>query len=162
VAPEHKPELAGANALQTVYPNRSPASVYAAAVRTAAELSLGITNQDDATMTLTFRAAGPTSSWPGQEMTAAVHPQGDAARVVVAGTSATGYRLVISDWHLSKALGLLFLDRLTSVLSATPEGEPAAPSAPSRVDQLKSLADLRDRGLLTEDEFATAKSQLLG
>ena len=165
MAPEHMPEVprepAGGNALEAVFPDRSPATVYGAVVRTATELGFAVTSRDDATMALSFRAGGPTMSWPGQQMTVAVRPRGDAAQVVVAATSMTGYRLLMADWHQAKALGLLFLDRLTSVLSTTPEAEPGVSSGPSRVDQLKSLADLRDRGLLTDDEFAAAKKQLL-
>jgi len=43
--------------------------------------------------------------------------------------------------------------------------EPAAPAAPSQSDvisQLKQLGELRDAGVLTEDEFAAQKAKLLG
>ena len=41
---------------------------------------------------------------------------------------------------------------------------PAAVAAPPAVDfeQLKKLGEMRDAGILTEEEFATAKSRLLG
>jgi Short C-terminal domain len=39
---------------------------------------------------------------------------------------------------------------------------PAAPAAgPSLVDQLKDLAQLKDQGVLTEQEFAAQKARLL-
>ncbi|MFE5891084.1 SHOCT domain-containing protein [Streptomyces sp. NPDC002285] len=47
---------------------------------------------------------------------------------------------------------------------------PAAPAAPpstademtSKIDQLKQLGDLKDQGVLTEEEFAAQKRQVLG
>ena len=39
---------------------------------------------------------------------------------------------------------------------------PAAPAAgPSMIEQLKELGELRDSGVLTEDEFAAQKAKLL-
>jgi hypothetical protein len=52
------------------------------------------------------------------------------------------------------------------VYAAPPPQEYApAPAAPSQADvlnQLKQLGDLRDAGVLTEDEFAAQKAKLLG
>ena len=48
---------------------------------------------------------------------------------------------------------------------ATPAPAPApapAPSAPDMATQLTQLAQLRDQGILTEDEFAAKKAQILG
>jgi hypothetical protein len=42
---------------------------------------------------------------------------------------------------------------------------PAAPAAPAQADvlgQLKELGELRDSGVLTEEEFAAQKAKLLG
>lgn len=40
---------------------------------------------------------------------------------------------------------------------------PAAPAAaaPSMIDQLKELGELKDQGILTEEEFAAQKAKLL-
>jgi hypothetical protein len=45
-----------------------------------------------------------------------------------------------------------------------PEPAPAPAAAPTTdvVSQLKSLAELRDQGILTEQEFAAQKSKILG
>jgi hypothetical protein len=45
-----------------------------------------------------------------------------------------------------------------------PVDEPAAPEAPESTDieQLKQFAALRDQGILTEEEFAAKKAQILG
>ena len=94
-------------------------------------------------------------------MTAAIHPQGDAAQVVVGGERLAAYRLQMADWHQAKAIGLAFLDRMTGVLPSVPESDPNASRGSSTADQLRSLADLHARGFLTEDEFATAKKKLI-
>jgi hypothetical protein len=39
---------------------------------------------------------------------------------------------------------------------------PAAPQTSSMIDQLNQLADLHQRGVLTDDEFAAAKAKLFG
>jgi hypothetical protein len=37
----------------------------------------------------------------------------------------------------------------------------AAPAGPSMIDQLKELGELKNQGILTEDEFAAQKAKLL-
>ena len=39
---------------------------------------------------------------------------------------------------------------------------PAAPQTSPMIDQLNQLADLHQRGVLTDDEFAAAKAKLFG
>jgi Short C-terminal domain len=39
---------------------------------------------------------------------------------------------------------------------------PAAPQTSPMIDQLNQLADLHQRGVLTDDEFASAKAKLFG
>lgn len=43
-----------------------------------------------------------------------------------------------------------------------PAAAPAAPPAASMTDELARLADMKAQGLLTDEEFAAAKAQLLG
>lgn len=45
--------------------------------------------------------------------------------------------------------------------AAAPAPTPA-PSTDDSVEQLKKLAELRDQGILTEDEFTAKKKQILG
>jgi Short C-terminal domain len=154
------PELAGGNALKTVYRECSTARLYAAAVHTVMELGCAITGRDDAAMRISFRT-NPVRPWPGIELTAAIHPQNDGAQIVIGGRHVTGYRLGMADWHQANALGLMFLDRLKSDLPGIPEPAMSATADPTRLDQLKSLAALRDRGVLTEDEFEAEKKRVL-
>jgi hypothetical protein len=39
---------------------------------------------------------------------------------------------------------------------------PAAEAAPDPIEQLKQLAELKDQGILTEQEFAEQKAKILG
>jgi hypothetical protein len=43
-----------------------------------------------------------------------------------------------------------------------PQQPPATPQTSSMIDQLNQLADLHQRGVLTDDEFASAKAKLFG
>ena len=45
---------------------------------------------------------------------------------------------------------------------APPPQPPAAPQSSPMVDQLNQLADLHQRGVLTDDEFAAAKAKVFG
>ncbi len=44
---------------------------------------------------------------------------------------------------------------------APPPAAPAAASEPSTFDQLKQLGELKDQGVLTDEEFAAQKAKLL-
>jgi hypothetical protein len=45
---------------------------------------------------------------------------------------------------------------------APPPAAPAAPAAESTIDQLKELGELKNQGIITEEEFAAQKAKLLG
>ena len=58
------------------------------------------------------------------------------------------------------------LAQLEAQQAQPPEQQTAAPAAGSSMDQkieeLKQLAELKDQGILTEDEFAAQKAKILG
>ena len=45
---------------------------------------------------------------------------------------------------------------------AAPEPAPAGGMGPDQLAELKQLADLKDQGILTEEEFAAQKAKILG
>ena len=45
---------------------------------------------------------------------------------------------------------------------AAPEPAPAGGMGPDQIAELKQLADLKDQGILTEEEFAAQKAKILG
>jgi hypothetical protein len=47
------------------------------------------------------------------------------------------------------------------VQAAPPTAPPPAPGAPSTIEQLKQLGELKSQGILTDDEFAAQKAKLL-
>jgi hypothetical protein len=60
-----------------------------------------------------------------------------------------------------------YVHQMTPGMPGTPYAAPAPPPAPAAppldlADQLRKLADLRDAGVLTEEEFAAQKVKLLG
>jgi hypothetical protein len=64
--------------------------------------------------------------------------------------------------HKSQAPKFQELAKLIRAQGATPAGPgPTAAATPSLADELEKLAGLRDRGILTEDEFSDKKAQLL-
>ena len=46
--------------------------------------------------------------------------------------------------------------------AAPPPPPAAAPPAPDPIEQLKQLAELKQQGILTEEEFAAQKAKILG
>jgi putative oligomerization/nucleic acid binding protein len=45
---------------------------------------------------------------------------------------------------------------------AAPEPAPSGGMGPDQIAELKQLADLKDQGILTEEEFAAQKAKILG
>jgi Short C-terminal domain len=45
---------------------------------------------------------------------------------------------------------------------AAPAPEPAGGMGPDQISELKQLAELKDQGILTEEEFAAQKAKILG
>jgi Short C-terminal domain len=66
---------------------------------------------------------------------------------------------VAGDWNEVKA-GVAKLRSLIDV-AHNPEHTAAPPASPSVVDELKKLAELKDSGVLSDEEFAAAKRKLL-
>ena len=79
--------------------------------------------------------------------------------------TADGQRTLISGLVVACALeGLMTRDRATSRPAPAPvaEADPATVAKLSTADELAKLADLRDRGVLTDEEFARLKAELIG
>jgi hypothetical protein len=75
----------------------------------------------------------------------------------------------LDDQELERAMDDLGIERQTVTAEDREEGaaEDAAPSAAGSsggedLDQLKRLAELHEQGILTDEEFAAKKRQILG
>lgn len=92
--------------------------------------------------------------------------RGVARTAVVAGT-ATAVSGRVQRRQAEKFAGRdaqIAADRQQAYEQQTSEPAPAAPAAAGGdvVEQLKGLAELRDQGILTDEEFAAQKAKILG
>ena len=78
---------------------------------------------------------------------------GTAARTAVVAGTATAVSRRASQRHSAAVAG--------EAPPATPPAAPPAPQADDLISQLRELGQLRDQGVLTEEEFAIQKSRLL-
>jgi hypothetical protein len=101
------------------------------------------------------------------------------------GSALAGNPAVAGDPGLGDALGTLMRDAMADPLGfrqrmqeqaaaginpltgaasmpRPPSSQPPAPASPDPIDQLTRLAELRDRGVLTDEEFQTQKRRILG
>ncbi len=84
--------------------------------------------------------------------------RGVARTAVIAGTATS-----VSN-RVSRRQGRRWAEQ-EAPQAAAPEPAAAAPAAPpaaAPIEQLKELAELKDQGILTEEEFAAQKAKLLG
>ena len=84
--------------------------------------------------------------------------RGMARTAVIAGTATS-----VSN-RVSKRQGERWAARKNSSRRAPEQAAPAAPAAAggSVIDQLRELGELKEQGILTEEEFAAQKAKLLG
>jgi hypothetical protein len=87
--------------------------------------------------------------------------RGVARTAVIAGTATA-----VSN-RVSRRQGERWAEQEEPQQAAPVAAAPAAPAAPaggeqSMIDQLKQLGELKEQGILTEEEFAAQKAKLLG
>lgn len=83
---------------------------------------------------------------------------GEALAITVAGSTSTITHLMHGQ---GEALGRAFRQAKAASGSATSQAQSVV-AASSDADELEKLASLRDRGILTEEEFQAKKAQILG
>jgi hypothetical protein len=81
--------------------------------------------------------------------------RGMARTAAIAGTATA-----VSN-RVSKRQGERWAQQEAPPQEQAPAAAPA-PAAPSTLDQLRELGELKDQGVLTEEEFAAQKAKLLG
>ena len=86
--------------------------------------------------------------------------RGMARTAVVAGT-ATAVSNRVSRRQYGRWSEQEAADAYQQEQYAAPPPAPAAPPAEDRIAELRKLAELRDSGVLTEDEFAAEKAKIL-
>jgi hypothetical protein len=81
--------------------------------------------------------------------------RGVARTAVIAGTATT-----VSN-RVSRRQGQRWAQQEEAQQAPPPAAAPAAPAGESMLDQLKQLGELKEQGILTEEEFAAQKAKLL-
>jgi hypothetical protein len=88
--------------------------------------------------------------------------RGIARTAAIAGTAtAVSNRVSRRQARKWQAQGTYPYDQQEPAQEQAPEAPEAAP-APDMIQQLKDLAELKNEGVLTEEEFATQKARILG
>jgi Short C-terminal domain len=90
---------------------------------------------------------------------------GNVARVAVASGTATAVRNRVSRrqserWAEQGAAQPAYLQPSPQAAAPSPQAPPTPAADP--IEQLTKLGELRDKGVLTEEEFAAQKAKLLG
>jgi hypothetical protein len=81
--------------------------------------------------------------------------RGVARTAVIAGTATS-----VSN-RVSRRQGQRWAQQEAQEAPQQAPAAPAAAAAPSMIDQLKELGELKSQGILTEEEFAAQKAKLL-
>lgn len=82
--------------------------------------------------------------------------RGMARTAVVAGTATA-----VSN-NVSRRQAERWNQQAMEEQAAAPQPSPAAASTDDQIEQLEKLGQLRDQGILTPEEFAAKKAQILG
>ena len=145
----------------------SSARVFNACRVAMAQLSYTLISADETGRMISFNTGRSIKSFAGQDLQATVVDNGDGSRVIVGGAIArrggmgSGQQIA---WGEKAALSKKFLAEVESVLPNVPEIVPSD-STPSEsksiAEELKSLRDLHDQEVISEEEFSKAKEKLL-
>ena len=133
----------------------------------AAKLAVGWVTGGVSLLATGVRSKGGSEVIPVKAITSVVTRR-DGLRttsvVVTVSNNAVAMRVDHDSAEEVKALlTQLMLGTHPSQAGAPPAPVPAAPqSPPDATDQIVRLAELRDQGILTEEEFTAKKAQLLG
>lgn len=96
--------------------------------------------------------------------------RGVARTAVVAGTATAvsgrvarrqAEKYADRDQAIAANRGAGYAEGAQSTYQAAPQPAPA-PAAPDPIAELKELAELKEQGILTEEEFSAKKAQILG
>ena len=152
--------------------NSNPETVYEACRKVIADSGYSIISSNKDDFTISFNTGRSMSSWHGQDLTVTLFDEADNTKAVVGGSIAkggsalTGGGSQVFAWGEKDKLSRKFLDSIERILPNIPVLTPAVGhttvAATSVADEIKNLLTLKEAGALTDEEFAAAKSKLLG
>ncbi len=151
-----------ANSWSRQYSACSPDRLFQACLRTVTRLNWKIQHTDGANRTLSCAAKGKKIRLGGgQDVSLVVEEVETRTARVVLGWGYQAARLF--DHGEKDEISGLFFETLKRVFPEVPE--PVEPTPPgessSSIADLERLADLHDRGILTDEEFRLAKARVL-
>ncbi len=152
--------------IKTIPVDATADAAYAALKAAVEKLRFNVESSDDAARTINITTRVSAFSW-GEKITASVGA-GENGETVVTLASAPKLATNVADMGRAKreleAIAKALDEELHGGASAeTPAAQPAKANGMDFVaDEIRKLAQLKDEGLLTEEEFTAKKKQLLG
>ncbi len=142
--------------------NNNVEETYAALKIAVEKLRYTVASADDEAHSLTIKTRVSAFSW-GEVITAAVS-QGENGGSLVELFSEPKLKTNVVDMGRAKRELSAIADAVVAELSGDANKPQAAQSSAtaSVADEIRQLAQLKDEGLITEEEFAAKKKQLLG
>jgi hypothetical protein len=141
---------------------QAPADVWTAATRATAEFTrVGVVEG----LRIDFKTRASLATW-GQNMSVSLEPAHPGTRVVVAGVGKLGSELA-TEGRIKKVSDAIIryigtaLDGVPPEQSADVTDRSPLPPVTLIAEELTKLSALLEKGVLTTDEFATAKAKLL-
>lgn len=140
--------------------------LWIACVQAVGLLGFNVIHSDKDSGQLSFNTGRSMSSWAGQDLTATVINPGSGSQLVMGGSLAKGGNPLgggsqIGSWGEKGRLISKYAEKVTEILPGIAEPEAASAAPTSAADELAKLAQLRDSGVLTADEFEAQKAKLL-
>ena len=149
----------------------SVSRVFRACRQAVAQLGYVVIASDESGKMISFNTGRSRKSWAGQDLQATVLGSGTTSRLVIGGTIARRGGLSSEQqvaWGEKAALSKKFLAEVTSILPTIPEGSServttASPRiADSRLEALAKAVELKEKGILSDEEFQAEKVRILG
>lgn len=144
----------------------SGARLWSGCVQAVGLLGYNLIHSDKDSGQLSFNTGRSMSSWAGQDLTATVIAQDPGSQLVMGGSLAKGGNPLgggsqIGSWGEKGRLINRFAEKVAEILPGVAEPDGASAGSGSTADELAKLAQLRDSGVLTADEFDAEKAKLL-
>lgn len=150
----------------------NPETVYEACRKVVSDSGYSILNSSKDDFTISFNTGRSMSSWHGQDLTVTLFAEAELTKAVVGGSIAkggsalTGGGSQVFAWGEKDKLSKNFLSNVEKVLPTvqvlTPSQNSTLAPPTNLADEVKRLFELMEAGALSEEEFAKAKSKLLG
>ena len=152
--------------IKTIPVDATADAAYAALKAAVEKLRFNVESSDDAARTINITTRVSAFSW-GEKITASVGA-GENGETVVTLASAPKLATNVADMGRAKRELEAIAKALDEELhGGAPAEKPAAQPVKANgmdfvADEIRKLAQLKDEGLLTEEEFTAKKKQLLG